>query len=268
MHRWVLIFMALGAGLVFQFRSAGGSEAGEGVLRHCPEGTPPILMAAAEAVARRLDALDRDLAEAAHRLSAVDLDQDAARTVVGQLQLRNADIVIDACTISPRGIMLLVEPSRYRSFEGMDISDQEQVRTLNRTRRPVMSRVFRTVEGMEAVDVEYPVAGPDGKHRGAVSVIFSPWELIGKSLNDLAAGTPVVIRAMQPDGRIIYGADPAHRTFPGLLRMAKRIAAERQGHGACSDFDTGSRRQVRYDVWRVSLTLHGMLWRLASFHPE
>ena len=64
--------------------------------------------------------------------------------------------------------MLLVEPAQYCSVEGTDIGGQEQVQTLLCTRKPVMSRVFRTVEGVAAVDMEHPVIGSDGKYLGSL----------------------------------------------------------------------------------------------------
>lgn len=241
-------------------------------------GAPFLLPRAAEAIAHQLDLLDRDLAEAASRLAALDLKHDAARTVIRQLQLRHAESVIDACTVSPRGIMLQVEPSPYRSFEGSDISDQEQIKTLMRTRKPVMSRVFQTVEGVAAIDLEHPVIGSDGTYRGSVSVIFQPWVLIGTCVHDLVAGMPVGTWAMQPDGTIIYDADskevgrilftdPKYRRFAELLRLGRRIAAQSEGDGSYSYFNAATSRVIRKNAWWVSLSLHGTAWRLAIIHP-
>jgi len=187
-------------------------------------------------------------------------------------------MVIDASTISPEGIMLLVEPAPYRSVEGTDISGQEQIQTLLHTRQPVMSRVFRTVEGVAAVDVEHPVISTDGRYLGSVSAIFQPWVLIGKCVNHLIAGIPVEIWAMQPDGMIIFDADrhevgrmlfsdPLYQPYPKLLQLGRRIAAEPEGSGSYSFFKAGTDDMVQKDASWVSLTLHGMEWRLVSVHP-
>lgn len=278
MHRWLVLFMAVSMGVLIQYESALCSET-EGALRHhFPVGTPFILRSAAEAVGNHLNALDRDLAEASGRLANLDLKREAARRVIRRLHARHSDCVIDACTISPGGVMLLVEPARYSSFEGKDISGQEQIKTLMRTRRPVMSRVFRTVEGIEAVDLEYPVFGPEGKYRGSMSVIFQPWVLIGKSVHDLVAGMPMEVWAMQPDGSIIYDVDPhevgrnlftdkTYQPFPELVQLGRRIAAVPEGHGSYSYFKAETSEVVRKNAWWVSLELHGMAWRLVSIHP-
>jgi len=278
MRRWVVLLLALSAGLVLQPRAVLCSETGGSVERHFPAEAPFLLKSAAEAVSRQLNILDRDVAEAARRLSDLDLKQDAARAVIRQLQERHADVVIDTCTVSSQGVMLLVEPPRYRSFEGRDISGQEQIKTLVRTRQPVMSRVFQTVEGVQAVDLEYPVIAPNGKYQGSVSAIFQPWVLIEYRVRDLVAGMPVEIWAMQLDGSVIYDADPdevarvlftdpKYQPFPQLLKLGRRIAVEPQGRGSYSYFEAGSSRLICKNAWWVSLGLHGTVWRLVSIHP-
>jgi len=279
MRRWVVFAVALSLSLGFQCGAAFSFETEGSPSKHFPTGAPLILKTAAGAIRAQLQALDQDLAEAARRLSSVDLRSDAARNVIRRLQARRADIVIDTCTVSPQGVMLLVEPAPYRSVEGTDISGQEQIRTLLSTRQPVMSRLFRTVEGVPAVDMEHPVIGADGSYRGSVSAIFQPWVLIGKCVRDHLEGMPVEIWAMQPDGRILYDADrhevgrilfsdPGYQSFPGLLQLGRRIASEPEGSGTYSYFKTGTRHRVHKDAGWVSLTLHGMAWRLVSVHPS
>jgi hypothetical protein len=175
--------------------------------------------------------------------------------------------------------MLLVALDAYRAFEGKDISDQPQVQRLFRTLRPVMSGVFRTVEGVAAIDLEYPVMGLNGECTGSVSVIFQPWVLIDRTVRDRVAGLPVEIWAMQPDGMIIYDADPqevgkmlftdpVYRPFPELLQLGEGIAAEPAGQGAYSYFETGTSRVVHKDAWWISVGLHGTVWRVVSVHPS
>lgn len=279
MHRWVVVAVALSLGLAFQHRPVLSSEPGDPSLDCRSSETPSLLKSAAEAVTARLQALDRDLAGAARSLSGMDLASDGARAVIRRVQEKNGDTVIDTSTISAEGVMLQVEPHQYGSAEGADISDQEQIKTLIRTRKPVMSRVFRTVEGVAAVDMEHPVIGTDGRYRGSVSAIFQPWVLIQTCVRHLVEGMPVEIWAMQPDGAIIYDADPeevgrllfsdpGYKEFPSLLKLGRRIANEPQGCGYYSYFKAETREVVRKDAWWVSVTHHSAVWRLVSVHPS
>jgi hypothetical protein len=73
-----------------------------------PTQTPLILKSAAEALKAQLQSIDQDLVQVARRLSTLGLKSDATRAIIRQLQARRADMLIDASTISPQGIMLLV----------------------------------------------------------------------------------------------------------------------------------------------------------------
>jgi len=276
--RWNVFIISLALGLVFQSGTLLCSEKEPLSSTGRPTGTPLILKSAVDAVNAQLQSIDQDLAQAARDLSALDLEGEPARAIIQKLQARRADRVIDVSIISPEGVMLLVEPSAYRSVEGTNISDQEQIQTLLRTRQPVMSRVFRTVEGVPAVDIEHPVMHADGRYLGSVSAIFQPWALIGTCVNDLISGMPVEIWAMQPDGMIIYDedphevgrilfSDPLYQPFPELVQLGRRIAAEAEGSGSYSYYKAGTHDRVQKDAWWVSVTLHGTAWRLVSVHP-
>jgi hypothetical protein len=278
MYRCIVFIISLALGLGLQSGTALCSDKESFPLKQRPAETPLILKNAVEGVKAQLQLIDQDLAQAAQSLSTLDLNGEPARAIIRQLQALRADKVIDVSTISPQGIMLLVEPAPYRSVEGTDISGQEHIQALLRTRQPVMSRVFRTVEGVPAVDIEHPVIRADGHYLGSVSAIFQPWVLIGKCVNDLVAGMPVEIWAMQPDGMIIYDADPhevgrmlfsdpLYQPFPELLQLGRRIAAEAEGSGSYSYFKAGTHDLVQKDAWWVSVTLHDTVWRLVSIHP-
>lgn len=278
MRRWILLVMVLGLGLGFQVGWVHPNGNQGLPFKDAPAETPFLLKKAAEAIHAELLALDQAVAKAAQRLSTVNLGYEEARGVLGQLLEHRPEIVVDACTISPEGVMLLVEPAPYRSFEGTDIRDQEQVQSLQRTRQPVMSHVFRTVEGIDAVDLEHPVFGTNGQFLGSVSVIFQPWALIEECVKGLIVGMPVEIWAMQPDGRILYDADPrevgrllftdqTYQAFPELLQLGRRMAAEATGSGSYSYLKAGTDQMIHKDAWWLSLTLHGATWRLVSIHP-
>ena len=61
--------------------------------------------------------------------------------------------------------------------------------------------------------------------------------------------------------------DPLYQPFPKLIALGRRIAAEPSGTGFYSFFKEGTDRPVRKEAWWVSLTMHGMTWRLVSIHP-
>jgi len=69
----------------------------------------------------------------------------------------NIPYVIDVSFINSKGIMTIIEPDKYRKHEGSDISDQEAVILMQKSKRPFMSNLLDSVEGIKSIDIEYPV---------------------------------------------------------------------------------------------------------------
>jgi len=142
------------------------------------ENSPTTLASAQEQVSSALARLDIGLKKAAGELGKAGLTGEDARRILAAT-CREFTYLVDCSTIDPQGRMIAVEPPQYRGFEGKDISGQEQVQRMLKTRKPVLSSVFRSVEGYEAVDVEFPAFRPDGRFIGSISVLFKPEKLLG-----------------------------------------------------------------------------------------
>ncbi len=69
-----------------------------------------------------------------------------------------------------------------------------------KTGAPVLSIVFRAVEGFPAVDAEYPVVSPDGQRIGSVSILFHPERLLGSIIAPTVQGMPVDIWVVEKEG--------------------------------------------------------------------
>ena len=134
-------------------------------------GQPPILLKLHKQLTTSLHKLGTDLAQAATQLSALGLTGAAARQLLLKL-CEDHPAVVDCATVDLAGRMVTLEPAAFKQFEGADISQQEQVRRLHRTKKPVLSDAIRAVEGFDAVDLEYPVFSPQGKLLGSVSMLI------------------------------------------------------------------------------------------------
>ncbi|MHC1710336.1 MAG: hypothetical protein AB9819_08030 [Methanomassiliicoccales archaeon] len=110
-----------------------------------------------------------ELARGAALLGASGLNGTETRAVMVDV-LGNIPHGIDVVTIDVNGIIVASEPSAYHGAEGVDISQQEQVQRMITTRMPVMSQVFRMVEGFMASDMQMPVFDDDGRFIGSLSV--------------------------------------------------------------------------------------------------
>lgn|GEM_PF-524246 len=231
----------------------------------------PILRELDNNITIVLDKMDEDLSRAAHELSRTDLQSADARKIIRDLCNSNPDVV-DCAIIDRNGSMLAIEPAQYRKFEGSNISEQDQmVRLLEG--KPVLSKVFKSIEGFDAVDLEYPILSPGEKLIGSVSFLFMPESMFSGIVSPLHLQSDVWI--MQRDGRILYDPDteeigrmlfddPLYKPYPQLLALGRRIASERTGSGSYEFQAMGLEEPVRKEAEWSTVGLHGTEWRLVA----
>lgn len=233
---------------------------------------PSALDTVVPAVQGALDRLDRATADAAAALGPTDMTGSEARAVLRILS-RVSPAAIDATAVSSDGIMLTVEPAEYASAEGADISGQEQVQRLRATRKPVMSRVFATVEGVNATDLEHPVLAPSGTFNGSASLLFNPSVLLTIAIQESLGGSGGEVFVIDTDGIVLYDRDAAEigtNTFTDamysgnaeLIAIAGRMRTETEGTGSYTFAAEGSPTPVRKTIAWASAGLHGTEWRM------
>ena len=109
----------------------------------------------ASAARENLARLERDHAAAAQSLAVSGLTGEGASDALLALCARAG--AVDCALVDPKGIMVLVEPTAYKSHEGAFIGDQPQVKRAFETSQPQTSELFVSVEGVRALDFERPV---------------------------------------------------------------------------------------------------------------
>jgi hypothetical protein len=237
---------------------------------------PPILSDLEKEITAQIDKMDKDVAQVAKSLSGVGLKTAWTRQMLGDL-CRTYPYTVDCSFVDRSGRMVLVEPGEYGKFEGSDISAQEQVIRLHKTKKPVMSNAFGAVEGFDAVDLEYPVFSPAGEFEGSVSLLFRPESLLSHILTPVLQGMPVEAFVMQTDGRILYDEDkeevgrmlfndPLYKPFPQLLALGTLVCREENGAGTYDFKQKGSEKLVKKDAHWTTVGLHGTEWRLVVMH--
>lgn len=237
---------------------------------------PPVLNEFKGESMDEMNKMDRSLANAASELSKKDLNASGKRKILKEL-CQSYPYAIDCAIIDRNGKMRLIEPQRYAKFEGRDISGQEQVIRLHQSKGPVLSNVFKTVEGVDAADLEYPIFSSEGELAGSVKLLFRPEVLLSDILDPALRGMPVEAFVMQKDGRILYDQDkseigrmlfddPIYKPFPQLLALGTLIAREKAGAGSYDFHQKGMKKLVRKDAHWTSIGLHGTEWRLVVMH--
>ncbi len=242
------------------------------------EGLVEILDRLAEEIVDGLNSLDRDLKEAAESLSGLHLRSDAARRTLKGFYSRHPT-VIDCGTAGERGILLAIEPQAHQASEGEDISGQAHMIRLLGTRRPVMSGVFRSVEGPEAAVIHQPVFSKNGVFTGSVFALFAPEYILAGVIGPVVSNLPVEVFLMQTDGRMVYSRDASETGLnlltdeteqfsSGRSELARKLSAAETGDATfLSSRGAGEDSRSLRAVWRT-ISLHGAEWRLVVTAAE
>ena len=220
-----------------------------------------------------LERLDGDLTQSAKALAGKDLTGDVARAMLRKLYADNP-YIIDCETVNPEGIMVAVEPPEHRASEGSDISAQAHMVRLFKTREPVLSDSFRSVEGPQAAVIHHPVFASDQRFVGSISALFAPEYLLSGIIGPVSSNLPVDIFLMQTDGLIIYDVDAEqigrnlftdalYQPFPELVALGGKIASTPEGEGVYSFYLKEGKIPVKKTIFWRTVDLHGTAWRIA-----
>ena len=227
-----------------------------------------------QAIQRELDTMDRDLSSAAGRLSQTGLSRAEAEQILDEL-CHNRSYVVDCCTVDSAGKMVTVAPAAYRQYEGSDISQQEHVVKLHRTKQAVLSQVFTAVEGLDAVDLEWPIMSGTNDLIGSASMLIKLEALFDAIIKLEMKDSGVEVWAMQLDGLIVYDfdtteigrnlfQDPLYQPYSQLLSLGSKIITQDSGAGSYEFLSAGMGQPVKKQAYWASMGLHGTSWRIVS----
>jgi tetratricopeptide (TPR) repeat protein len=243
-----------------------------GVGQLAAEQAMPVLTQLQGEIDNFFNKTDVDMAKAASELSKTELKGEDARKILQMLSASNP-YMVDCALVNKAGKMIMIEPAEYRKFEGTDISGQAQVIQVKTTTKPVFSKLFKTAEGIEAVDLQYPVFSAKGKFIGAVSMLIKPEAMLKGIISRVIKGEMPEVWVMDTDGRIIYDKDKSligrniitdelYKSYPQLLALGKNMAQEEKGNGSYEFFGRGFEKVVKKDAYWTSTGLHGTQWRI------
>ena len=222
--------------------------------------------------------MDSDALFAVREVQKEGAGGDYARKAIADLAA-SSPYTVDCSFIDAKGIMMIVEPGEYKKYEGSDVSGQEQMIRLQKTRRPVMGDAFKSVEGFYASDIEEPVFSARGDFAGSVSLLFKPEDLLSAVIKSVTNDPSLYIWVMQKDGRILYDpdpdqigrmlfSDPLYGPFPDTVAFGRKIAADRTGSGSYNFYDLGTTKPVKKNAAWTTIALHGTEWRLVVATKE
>ena len=235
-----------------------------------------VLKIAKQSIDSTLAEVGTDIEAAAKDLAITDLKGDDARKILTGL-CKYRPYVVNCSILNADGMKIAVEPDEYREYEGADRSALPYVLNLLKTKKPVMSDVYRSAEGVSAVTIAYPVLSDKGELLGAVRMLIR-YEIFLKPLVD---DKPFKIWVMQKNGLIVYDTDPEEigksiftdnmfKPFEDLVSFSRTVSLSKSGAGSYSFYaDAPSDKTLveKIAAWDTA-GLYGTEWRVIAMEVE
>jgi branched-chain amino acid transport system substrate-binding protein len=239
-----------------------------------PTGLGPTNQMIKHTVELELLKLDFDLAGAAVKLSTTGLSGTETSSILSEFATEHPSI-INICTADTSGNIVTVGVDAYKNYEGVYIATENVT-------APVLTPMFRAVEGMDAVALMRPITSENGDIIGAVSMIFKPETLFTSPTEEQFTiyfehwkDTLYSIDVFQLDGLDIYDStghdtgtnlftDPAAQQFPDLIALGHRMIAEETGSGSYTNIDPATGKTVKKEAYWSTVKLHDTAWRIMS----
>lgn len=232
----------------------------------------PVLKQVKKDINSTLSEIDKDLKAAAKELSGLDLKSDEARKILNGLR-KFRPYVVGSIITNADGVNVAIEPEEYRKYEESESKNIPHIVQLLKAKKPAMSDVYTTTEGLDAVSIGYPVFSDKGELLGAVRMLIKH-EVF---LKPLADGNPCKIWIMQPNGLIIYDpdteeigknifTDPLYKPFEDLISFSKTVALSNNGAGSYDFYAGGLTDKTlvkKVAVWDT-VGLYGTEWRVVA----
>jgi len=269
--RLLLIVATLAAALIVMAAGCAGPVKNEKQIKVATDNLQGIIQS-------KLLNLDNAVSAAAEKIAKSGLQGEATREILTGL-CKKYPYLLDCSTADPRGKMITVAPGEYSRYEGTDTATTEASKKflagLSENKKPVLSDIFKSVEGSDAVVLVWPVVTEKGEFLGVVSALFKPKSLMDETIAPQAEVVALKVNVMQLDGMVIYCTtgtetgknvitDPSYKDFPDLIEQAVKIAAQKTGTGGYVYPDEATGKLVKKTIYWTSIGLHGTEWRIVS----
>ncbi|MDD3119269.1 MAG: hypothetical protein PHQ27_08835 [Victivallales bacterium] len=223
---------------------------------------------------RKFCEYDTELNYASYRLTGKNLAGPEAKRLAASLQ--QLDGFVRAAGILDRnGKRCCHYPADYFAVtaEAKEIPDAAAVMSRLCRDAKVLSAVHLNRNRELVADYLCPIKNGDGAVTGAVYLRLAVTELCRYYVGRAVVDMPVNIWVMQTDGLIVYDADPDEinrniiagdyfRAYPGLIRLAGRVAAAETGTGQYSYLSKGNKVELVKSAQWDSFTAGGRQWRI------
>ncbi|MCE5313254.1 MAG: PAS domain S-box protein [Nitrospiraceae bacterium] len=176
--------------------------------------------------------------------------------------------------VNEKGIIICTYP--VVSSVGTDISGQKHIREILRNHKPVISDVFRTAQGFDAVALHVPVFS--GKEfKGTLAAVVNFENLAKRYLDVIKIGVTGYAWVVSRDGTQLYSPVPgftgipasqSYRSSPSALLMIDNMLKGEKGTTAYSLSMSGRRSLDRKYAVYTPIKLYNTFWSIVVVSSE
>ncbi|MBU0681801.1 MAG: response regulator [Proteobacteria bacterium] len=186
---------------------------------------------------------------------------DEGKVVLDEFFQANQATVSAVTRVDATGHILYTVPFQAGAI-GLDISFQEHNRLLAETHEPVVSSVFKAVQGYDTVAYAVPVFD-QGEYAGSLSILIPFAVVAEKYLANIVLGKNGYAWMISKEGVELYCPVPGHvgrtvfemsSTLPDVIKMAEKMMAGEEGQTT-----------YRYDWMKVNSRAEVV--KHAVYHP-
>jgi len=186
---------------------------------------------------------------------------------------------VDCAFLNAKGVIEIMEPEKYRKYEGSNLSAQAVVARFMKDKKPVFSELFIGVEETQAALLRYPVFNARNEFIGSVGIYFTPELLIKEALKGFTLGKGLMILAIQGDGTHVFSSDPAqarrnvlksaeYQGFPELKGLVGHIVSQEEGSGPYRYVKPGTQQVIKKKAHWKTVSLYDGFWRIVVTETE
>ncbi len=169
------------------------------------------------------------------KIDAVINADDKGRQYMSLFYEAHHDQIRSITRVNEHGRILYTVP--YDLSAGTDISGQEHIRKIIQDHKPVISDVFKTIQGFDAVALHVPVF-KRAEFKGTIAIVINFENLAKRYLEVIKIGETGYAWVISRSGITLYSPVPGFtgksvyescKDFPSLLLMVNNMLLGRQG---------------------------------------
>jgi len=178
--------------------------------------------------------------------------------------------------VDEKGTILHTVP--YSLSIGTDISNQKHIREIRKEQKPVVSDVFKTVQGFDAVSLHVPVF-KGASFKGTIAILIDFESLAKRYLEIIKIGETGYAWVVSRDGTQLYSPVPGFtgksvfenvKDFPSMISMAQDMLQGHQGTATYTFDKVGNQTvaPVRQNAVYLPIRIGNTFWSIAVASSE